>query len=49
MASTMAAGLAGMLVSSAIAHSADERGFYKFVPLEGDARTTALADIHLSE
>src|SRR5512139_3609644 len=49
MASTVAAGLAGMLVSSAIAHSTDDRGFYKFVPLEGDARATALADIHLSD
>lgn len=49
MASAVAAGLAGYLISSAIAHSADERGFYEFILLEGEERTSALADIRLSD
>jgi hypothetical protein len=44
-----AAGLAGMLITSAIAHSADERGLYDFTLLEGEFAKQALADIHLSE
>lgn len=43
-----AAGLAGLLISSAIADAADKRGFFDFTLLEGDEATKALEDIHLS-
>jgi hypothetical protein len=46
---TAAAGLAGMLITSAIAQSTDERGLYDFTLLEGEFANQALADIHLSE
>ncbi len=46
--SSAAAGLAGLLISSAIADAADKRGFFDFTLLEGDEATKALEDIHLS-
>lgn len=47
--SGVTAGLAGMLVSSAIAGAADQRGFFDFTLLEGEAAKQALADIRLAE
>jgi hypothetical protein len=47
--SAVSAGLAGLLISSAITHAADERGLYDFTLLEGEAAKQALADIHLAE
>ncbi len=46
---SVAAGLAGMLVTAAISHAADERGLYDFTLLEGEGARQALADIHLTE
>lgn len=43
------AGVTGLLVSSLIAHGADERGLFDFALLEGDFAKQALADIHLAE
>jgi len=46
--SGVAAGLAGMLVSSAISDASDKRGFFDFRLLEGEAARQALADIRLA-
>jgi hypothetical protein len=46
--SAVAAGLAGMLISSAISDAADKRGFFDFKLLEGAEAQQALADIHLA-
>lgn len=43
------AGLAGLLIASAITHAADERGLYDFTLLEGEFAKQALADIHMAE
>lgn len=42
------AGLAGLLVSSAISDASDKRGFFDFTLLEGEYAKQALADIHLA-
>ncbi|MCK9919512.1 DUF2846 domain-containing protein [Microbacteriaceae bacterium K1510] len=46
--SAFAAGLAGLLVSSAISDASDKRGFFDFTLLEGEVANQALADIHLA-
>ncbi|HVZ54186.1 MAG TPA: hypothetical protein VG986_19630 [Pseudolabrys sp.] len=47
--SGVVAGLAGMLVTSAISDASDQRGFFDFTLLEGEAARQALADIHAAE
>lgn len=47
--SSVAAGLAGLLISSAISDAADNRGFFDFTLLDGQAAKQALADIHLAQ
>jgi hypothetical protein len=47
-ASSVGAGLAGMMLSSALSDAADQRGFFDFMLLEGEAARTALADIRLA-
>lgn len=47
--SGVVAGLAGMLVTSAISDASDKRGFFDFTLLEGEAARQALADIHVAE
>jgi hypothetical protein len=48
-ASAINAGLAGLLISSALSEGADRRGLFDFTLLEGGAAGQALADIHLAE
>jgi hypothetical protein len=43
------AGVLPLLIASAAAHAADDRGLYDFTLLEGPAASEALADLHLAE
>jgi hypothetical protein len=45
----MNAGLAGLLVSSAMSAAADERGLFDFTPLDDAVAREALADLRLAE
>jgi hypothetical protein len=47
-ASAISAGMAGMLLSSALSNAADARGFFDFTLLEGETARAALADIRLA-
>jgi hypothetical protein len=42
------AGLAGLFVSSAVAAAKDDRGFFDFILLEGDAARISMEDLHLA-
>jgi len=42
-------GVLPLLVTSAIAHAADERGLYDFIPLDEPAAQQALAELRLAE
>jgi hypothetical protein len=42
-------GVLPLLVASAAAHAADDRGLYDFTLVEGPAASEALADLHLAE
>jgi hypothetical protein len=43
------AGVAGLLVSSAVSAAADERGLFDFTPLDDAAAQAAMAELHLAE
>jgi hypothetical protein len=43
------AGVAGLLVSSAVSAAADERGLFDFTPLDDATAHAAMADLHLAE
>jgi hypothetical protein len=49
MAANSQAGVLPLLIASAAAHAADERGLFDFTPLEGAAASEAMADLHLAE
>jgi hypothetical protein len=49
MAAGSSAGLAGLFVSSAMSHAADERGLFDFTLLDPEAAAAAMADLHLAE
>lgn len=48
-ASAVAAGLAGLLVSSAAAAATDDRGFFDFTPLDDAAAREAMAELRLAD
>jgi hypothetical protein len=48
-AAAQTAGLAGLLVSSAISAAADERGLFDFVPLDEATAQQAMVDLRLAE